>query len=173
MIDDLQGQLFAVAMRNIRAQWKNQKGMKSFIGLAQLELWRLQGEYKYQKAEITARTMEQKLAEAAQNLQLKITTSLGYTRFPRFSGISLSISHENRLYGEIFIGPADEWDKVLFLPPEGIYHQHQDNPYTKKHRRNWQTVEQFDFGKFITYVKENIDRPPIEYPDDDGDDLPF
>ncbi len=165
MTQNLEERLFVAAVRNIRSEWKKRKGIQSFVNLAIRELRYLQGDYKFQKAEIIAQVVKQKLAEAAQNLQLQITTRLESNRFPRYRGISLAVSNKNKLYGEIFIGPVDEWDKLMFLPPEGTYNQHQENPYSKKRRKKWQTVAQFDFDAFMSAVKTEIDRPPPIYED--------
>lgn len=173
MTKELEERLFAATMRTIRAEWKKRKDIGSFANLAICEMRYLQGDYKVQKAQIIAYQVEQKLIGAAQKLQLQVATRLEITRFPRFSGISIQVSHQSIRYGEIFIGPTNDWDKLMFLAPQRGFWAHQDNPYTKKRLKEWQSVEQFDFDSFMACVKEDIDRPPVTDTGDDDDEMPF
>jgi len=167
---ELEQKLFESAMKQIRKHWKKRTVVKQFVAVTQSELRYIRYYYMMQMAQKTAIVIENQLKEAAEHLQLVITTKLERMRF----GIQVSVAHGGVHYGEIYIGPRDAWDKIMYLPPTGTrwYDQHQENPYTKKRLKQWKIVSDFDFDAFMAVVKEAIDHPLP--PEEDGDDeIPF
>lgn len=167
-----QDALFAQAQTNIQLLWESKDGLQQFVLKATHELFWLRGEYMRQSATETSTLVEQRLQDAAQNLQLNISTELEYTRFPKFMGMCLRVSHQGILHAEIYFGPTDAWDKIICVcPPQGYWET--DNPYVKKRIKLWRDITQFDFNGVMSTIKARIDNPPPEEPDDDWDDTPF
>ena len=168
--NELQQRLFDATIKNIRRCWKNKTGLAQFIAVAQDELRLIQDNYMVETTKLTAQKLKECLSEAAQKLQLSIDTEIQLVRH----GIQISIMNQGSRYGEIFIGPRDAWDKIMYLPPTGeLYFTHQENPYTKRRIRQWKNIEDFDFDGFMNIVKEAIDRPSPEEEFDDDDEIPF
>ncbi len=163
--------LFRATMRNIHLEWKSKQSLRSFVSRGESALRNIRSTHNYEQALATTAMVTEKLTAAASLRQLTFTTELMRTTFRGFSGYMIHITYQGTGYGEIFVGPTDVFDSIMWLPRRGEYQDIQDNPYTKARRRQWKRVEDFDFEVVVTHLKDQIDNPAVF--DDDNDDMPF
>lgn len=170
-----QQRLFEGAMREIRKLWKTRTGLKPFVNAARDELRYIRYDYMEEASAQTAAVVDKKVTAAATLWQLVLTTKLEPTTFSGYAGRVVRIYHEGTGYAEVFIGPTDEWDRVMCFLPARRHSYGSSNPYTKKRLRFWKTLADFDFDALMASIKAAIDKPPEPEPvyDDDGDDIAF
>lgn len=172
MDEQRMNKLFRTAIRNIHKEWKSKQGLGSFVSRGESALRRIRSEFNYEQATAAAAIVTEKLKAAANMRQLTLTTEVLRSNIPRFSGYKVHVTYQGGAYEEIFIGPRDTFDKVMWLPRYGEYLHLQDNPYTKSRQRMWKSIADFDFEAMVTEIKHRIDNPPV-YEDDGEDEIPF
>jgi hypothetical protein len=168
-------QLLTVALKHIKAEWRNRSSLEQFEKIAKAQIQHIRGEYMRQVIKKNAVTVIEKLVEAGNKLQLPITAEIDHTYFRGYFGRKLNICHQDAWTGvEIFFGPQDVWDRIIVFIPKHRF-DCSPNPYTKKRLRSWKSIPEYDFDSLMMVVKELIENPPPDpfFEDDGEDEHPF
>ena len=72
---------------------------------------------------------------------------------------------------EIFIGPIDEWTSVAYHTYQEREELGEPSLYTKRRKRRWKALQDFDFPDLLQQIKEATETP--EPAQDEEDDIPF
>jgi hypothetical protein len=171
MDDTLQDQLFAEAMKRMRNSWRTRTDLPKFESIAKGLIISIRDAYMFQVTETTFLKVTDKLTEAAEKLQLTISTEVDHSYFRGYRGRKMRLCHQKVHLGiEIYIGPQDVWDKIICFIPKNQFDESR-NPYVKKRLGQWSNIDQFDFDALMTSIKNMIDNPPpLETFDDDEDE---
>jgi hypothetical protein len=145
---------------------------------ARAELNALYMQHTRELIEATADHVIRELLCFQTQFALNLDCHLQLTHVARgYRGIRASLYVRNKDYTyysgavEIFIGPFDEWNKIAVHTTNEQEAGICPSFYTKRKRKRWQEIQDFNFPDLLQRIKEEVDRPEPEY--DEEDEIPF
>jgi hypothetical protein len=170
------------SLRKIRGLYRNHSECEltpsSFVTKARAELNALYMQHTRELIEATADHVIKELRCFQAQFALNLDFYLHLTQVTRgYRGIRASLCVSNKEYTyhsgavEIFVGPFDEWNRIAVHTTDEQEAGICPSFYTKRKRKRWQEIQDFNFPDLLQKIKEDIERPEPEY--DDEDDIPF
>ncbi len=158
---------FEKTMREIRKLYKRHVDGKinasSFTDSSKKLISKLEKTYNRSLVDKTAQAVISELESHQTQFGLSLSFSTDVYYYNGKLRVSVRILKDKSEYGEIFIGPKVQWDKItVFTPEEGSLFGFGPNLYTKRMMKRWTRVEDFDFPSYLHDLKERIERREAE-----------